>query len=152
MSAGEVPPTSIRTVWRGERRFETGRDGAPMALLDGDAVAAQSPMDALLSSLAACSGIDVVDILGKRRTPVESFEIRVEGRRRAELPRRFMSIRLEYHVNGAGIEAEHAERAISLAFEKYCSAAASLAPDIQVETVLVLNGSRSAAVPQRIVG
>jgi putative redox protein len=151
-AAPEVPVARVRTVWRGDRRFETGRDGLPTATLDGDAVAGQSPMDALLSSLAACSGIDVVDILAKRRTPVERFEIRVEGRRRPVMPKRFVALRLEYHVTGAGIEAEHAERAVALAFEKYCSAAASLAPDMQVETVLVLNGTAREPVAQRIPG
>jgi uncharacterized OsmC-like protein len=46
----------------------------------------------------------------------------------------------------------HAERAVSLAFEKYCSVAASLAPDIVAETIVVVNGVRGAAVRQRIPG
>ena len=145
-------PTKVTTVWRGGLRFESGRDGLPTALLDGNAEAGQSPMDALLSSVAACSGVDVVDILAKRRTPVERLEIRIEGQRRAVHPRRFMAIGVEYRVDGAGIEPEHAERAIALAFEKYCSAAASLAPDMKVETVLVLNGQRRAPVVHRIAG
>jgi putative redox protein len=104
----------------------------------------------LLSALATCSAVDVVDILGKRRTPVERFVVDVEGHRRNDTPRRFEHITLTFRIDGAAIERVHAERAIQLAFEKYCSVAASLAPDIVVETILVLNGADGATVRQRI--
>ena len=41
---------------------------------------------------------------------------------------------IEFTIDGAGIEREHAERAIQLSFERYCSVASSLAPDIVAET------------------
>lgn len=126
--------------WDGEHRFDTGRpDGAP-ARFDGSGTGGQSPMDALLSALAACAGIDVVDILGKRRTLPQRFRIEADGRRRDTPPRRYTHIALRFMLDGGDVEAVHAERAISLAFEKYCSVAASLAPDTVLETTLVLNG------------
>jgi len=130
----------IRAEWEGEHRFATGRPDGPVAMLDGSAVVGQSPMDAVLSALAACSGIDVVDILGKRRTPPERFTIEVVGTRREEMPRRYTAIELRFMIDGAGIDADQAQRAIALAFEKYCSVVATLAPDTAVRTVLVLNG------------
>jgi putative redox protein len=133
-------PNAIRATWAGDHRFDTGRPDGPVARLDGSAHTGQSPPDALLSALAACSGIDLVDILAKRRTPAERLTIDVEGHRRETMPRRFLALRLTYVLDGAEIEAVHAERAVTLAFEKYCSVAASLAPDIVVETVVVVNG------------
>ena len=62
----------------------------------------------------------------------------VAAQRRAEFPRRVESIDIEFRIDGAGIEREHAERAIQLSFERYCSVAASLAPDIVTETRLTL--------------
>jgi putative redox protein len=142
-------PNVIRAAWAGEHRFDTGRpDGGPVARLDGGGHTGQTPPDALLSSLAACSGIDLVDILAKRRTPVERLTIDVEGDRREEMPRRFLRLRITYRVDGAGIEAVHAERAVALAFEKYCSVAASLAPDIVVETTVTVNGVGGGIVVQ----
>lgn len=143
---------SIRATWAGEHRFDTGKPDGPTARLDGSGATGQSPVDALLSALAACSGIDVVDILAKRRTPAERLLIDVEGERREEMPRRFLNISLVYRVDGAGIEAVHAERAVALAFEKYCSVAASLAQDIEVTTMVVINGVAGAPTHQRIVG
>jgi putative redox protein len=146
------PPNVIRATWAGEHRFDTQRPGGIPMRLDGSAVTGQTPPDALLSALAACSGIDVVDILAKRRTPVEKLSIEVEGERRGDIPRRFVRMSVVYHVDGAGIERVHAERAVALAFEKYCSVAATLAPDIAVETTVVLNGEKGRPVPQSIPG
>jgi putative redox protein len=145
-------PNMVRATWAGAHRFDTGRPDGPVARMDGDGATGQSPADALLSALAACSGIDVVDILAKRRTPVERLTIDVEGERRESIPRRFLRLTLTYNVDGAGIEAPHAERAVALALEKYCSVAASLAPDIEAETIVVVNGVRGAPVRQRIAG
>jgi len=145
------PPNVIRAVRAGEHRFDTARtDGSPAARLDGSAATGQTPPDALLSALAACSGIDVVDIMAKRRTPVERLAIEVHGSRRSEMPRRFERLTLIYVLDGAGIERVHAERAVQLAFEKYCSVAATFADDIQVETIVVLNGERGSPVGQVI--
>jgi uncharacterized OsmC-like protein len=44
----------------------------------------------------------------------------------------------------------HAERAVALAFEKYCSVAATFAPDTVVETVVVVNGVAGTTVEQRL--
>lgn len=141
-------PNVVQVVWAGEHRFDTGRPDGPIARLDGTGHTGQSPPDALLSALAACSGVDLLDILAKRRTPVERLAIEVEGERRETTPRRFLRLRITYRVDGAGIEVVHAERAVTLAFEKYCSVAASLAQDIAVETVVVLNGVAGAPVAQ----
>ena len=142
------PVQVVRAVWAGDHRFDAGRVGGPTARFDGSGDTGQSPPDALLSALAACSGVDVVDILAKRRTPVERLSIDVTFARRAEMPRRFEHIVLTYRVDGAGIERVHAERAVQLAFATYCSVAASLAPDVVVETMVIVNGVDGMLVRQ----
>ena len=146
MTTPNKPVNMIRAVWRGDRRFESGRVGQAAAAVDGDAVVAQSPPDLLLSALATCTAIDVVDILAKRHTPVAALEVEVVGQRRAEHPRRFVAIDLTFHVTGEAVERVHAERAVALSLERYCTVAASLAPDIEMQTVVVLNGERGTAV------
>ena len=107
---------------------------------------AQTPPDALLSALASCSGVDVVDYLAKRRTPVTSLAIDVQADRRDMHPRRFEQIRLRFAIAGTGIDRAHAERAVRLAFETYCSVAASLAPDIEIFAAVVLNGEDGESI------
>lgn len=103
---------------------------------------APGPVETLLSALATCSGVDILDILAKRRTPAERFEIEVTATRRSESPRRVEHLEILFAIDGAKIAVADAERAIQLSFEKYCSVAASLAPDIEAHTTLVLNGRR----------
>lgn len=131
----------VEVTWAGEHRFDAGRPGGPTARLDGDGATGQSPVDGLLSALAACSAADVVDIMAKRRTPVERLRIEVRGERREELPRRFTKVELRYIVDGVGIDAPHVERAIALSHQKYCSVGATLAPDLVITSVAIVNGT-----------
>jgi putative redox protein len=142
------PTVTVHATWAGEHRFDTGRPGGPTARFDGSARTGQNPVDALVSALATCVGIDVVDILGKRRTPPERLVVEAHAERRAEHPRRVERVRLEFRVDGAGIEVAATERAIALAIEKYCSVAATLATDVVVETQAVVNGDAGALVRQ----
>ncbi len=82
--------------------------------------------------------MDVVDILAKRRTPVESLEVEVVGERVDTVPRRFTHVTLAFTIAGTGVERAQAERAIELAVTKYCSVRDSLSPDIPVEWTLAL--------------
>jgi putative redox protein len=145
-----VKPSVIRATWVGEHEFDTGKPNGPQARIDGSGHTGQTPPEALLSALASCSGVDVVDFLAKRRTPAERLVVDVVAQRREQHPRRYEHIVLTYHVDGAGIERAHAERAVSLAFERYCSVAASLGTDIVIESVMVLNGDAGAPVRQPV--
>ena len=140
----------IRAVWKGAQRFDTGREGGPVMRLDATNETGQSPVDALLSALATCSGVDVVEILTKGRTPVERCVIDVTATRRAEPPRRVLRFDIEYRVDGQGIERQQAERAINLAIAKYCTVAATLKPDVVIETTLTLNGENGLPVRQPV--
>ena len=133
------PPNHVVVRWRGDETFEGGRPGGPTITVDGHAKVSQSPVDVVLTGLASCSSIDVVSILAKRRTPVQSLEVDVVGERANDrVPRKLVRIVLTFRVAGAGIEREHAERAIELAVNKYCSVRDSLDPKIPVEWKLEL--------------
>jgi putative redox protein len=152
MTTPTKPVSMIRAVWQGEHRFDAGRIGQPMARLDGSAATGQSPTDALLSALATCTAIDVVDILEKRRTPLDGLEVEAVGERRATPPRRFLAIDLTFHITARDVERVHAERAVALSLERYCSVASSLAPDIEFQTAVVINGERGEQVRHVIRG
>lgn len=142
MAAGPVvarPPNHVVVRWRGDEQFESGRPGGPTLCVDGNGKVAQGPVDVLLTALATCSSIDVVSILAKRRTPVQALEIDVVGERANDrVPRKLIRIVLTFRIAGTGIEREHAERAIALAVNKYCSVRDSLDPTIPVEWRLEL--------------
>ena len=150
-NAAPAAPVISRThvAWRGARAFDAGPEGRTHRI-DADAKEAPGPVEALLGAIATCSAVDIIDIIEKRKTPVAKLEVNVASERRGDFPRRLQRLDIEYRVDGTAIERVHAERAIALSFEKYCSVACSLAPDIVVEARLTLNGEEFPPVRQRI--
>ena len=136
-----VAPQSAATIavtWSGEQTFDAARPDRPAIRLDGSGSTGPSPVDGLLASLASCAGIDVVEILAKRRTPASSIRIDVVGERVATIPKRLQHVTLNFHIAGAGIDRANAERAIDLAVNKYCSVRDSIRQDVPVEWTLEL--------------
>ena len=138
----------IRATWLGEHRFDAGRPGGVTHRIDAGTKEGPSPVDTLLNALATCTSVDVVDILAKRRTPVERLEMDVVGERVSTVPRRFRHVLMDFRVDGAGIERAHAERAVELAVTNYCPVRASLAPDVVIEWTVTLNGERGAVISE----
>jgi putative redox protein len=91
----------------------------------------QRPMELLLSSVAACSAMDVVHILRKQKEPLEHLEISIEGVRPDAPLSPFTRIKLVFVARGA-VNVKKLERAVSLAVEKYCSVRATLGPGVDV--------------------
>jgi putative redox protein len=132
--------TAIHLAWAGDRRFDSGRPGGPTIRLDGDGVTGQSPVDALMSALAACTAVDVVEILAKRRTPLTALTIDAIGARADGVPKRVTSAELTYHLSGDGVDRAHAERAVDLAITKYCSVRETLDPALPIKFRVTVNG------------
>jgi putative redox protein len=141
------PIARSHSAWRQGFEFVSGLDGRTH-VIDGKSKVAPSPVEALLNAVGTCAGSDVVDILEKQRTPLKRLEVDVVGTRRPEHPRRMIALEVTFTIEGDGIEAPQAERAIALSIEKYCTVAASLSGDIPFTSILVLNGSRGEPVKQ----
>lgn len=138
------PPAVIHLKWAGERSFDSGRPGKQTMRLDATGASGQSPVDAVMSALAACTAVDVLDILEKRRTPLATLSIDASGARAETVPRRIVTAELTYHMTGDGVDRAHAERAIELALTKYCSVRESLDPALPVHYRAVINGDEGA--------
>jgi putative redox protein len=150
-AAGESRPTSttVYATWRGERRYEIGRPGGPAVTIDAAGQQGLGPVDTMLGAFAPCAAIDVGEYLPNRRTPATRLDVRVDAERRPTAPRRVLQARLEFAIDGEGVDVAHTERAIALSFQSYCSISHSLAPDVRLESRLVLNGEAQAVVVQR---
>lgn len=127
----------VQVVWEGGMRYRGGPAEGPTLVVDGNKEAAPSPVDTLVVAIASCSAIDVVDYLEKRRTPPSACSVSVRFSRNPNPPRRLTGLHLTFRV-ATDSPREHVERAVQLSFAKYCSVAASLAPDIRVEWVVEL--------------
>ena len=127
--------TRVELAWVSGQRFDTTDASGLSSTLDGDTESGFSPTEALLSSLGACMGIDIVIVLEKMRVGFEGLSITVEGERVAEPPRYFHRMRLRFRIRG-DVPRDKAERAVELSFDKYCSVFHTLRNDIDIDTVI----------------
>ena len=132
MTTPNIPPIVVDVTWQGSMRF-AARSGTAEFVLDGPGNAVPTPGQALAGSLAACMGIDLVQILTKGRHPLEALQAHLVGNRRGEEPKRFTEVTLHFAISG-DVPADAVERAIALSREKYCSVWHSLRQDIDLRT------------------
>lgn len=107
---------------------------------EGDEQMGPTPLEAFLSSIAACTAMDVISILKKKRQVVHSYRIEVEGVRGPEgvYPRPFVSLTVRHIISGENIDPSALQRAVELSDEKYCTVAATLRqkPELKSEWVI----------------
>ena len=94
---------------------------------DGDRAhnAGPGPMEMLLAALGACSSVDVVVILAKKRQQLVSLSVDVSGERAAEPPTIWTKIDMLYRLSGK-LDDKAVRDAIEWSQTKYCSVAAML--------------------------
>jgi putative redox protein len=102
--------------------------------------AAPGPMEMLLGALGACSSVDVVSILAKKRQNLVSLEIVISGERAANPPAVWTKIDMVYRLSGA-VEEKAARDAIELSQTKYCSVAAMLRKTAEITYRLEISRS-----------
>ena len=100
----------------------------------GERKSAASPLELLLIAVGACTAVDVVSILEKKRQTVTDYKIIVEGERREEYPRAFTKIHVHHIVYGRNVSEQAVAGAVRLSDEKYCSVAATVRPTAQIQT------------------
>ena len=84
------------------------------------------PSELLLIAVSACSAVDVVEILTKKRMPLTLLEISASGEQDQDPPWTFRKIHLHYTISGKNLTEKAVEQAIQLSEEKYCSVAATI--------------------------
>jgi putative redox protein len=87
--------------------------------------AAPGPMEMLLGALGACTSVDVVMILAKKRQRLTSLQVVITGERASEPPAVWTKIEMVYRLAG-DLEDKAVRDAIELSQSKYCSVAAML--------------------------
>jgi len=79
-----------------------------------------SPVETVQAALAACSAMDVVSILVKKRQRLTSYRIEVEGDQRDEYPQVYTRIEVTHVIEGTVLLEAAVRRAIELSASKYC--------------------------------
>jgi putative redox protein len=103
----------------------------------GGADSAARPLEVLLCALGGCSGMDVVSILGKMRTPPSRFSIEIDDERAPDYPKAITKLHLVYRISG-DVPEENVKKAIDLSLSKYCPVANSLAGVAEITSEYVI--------------
>lgn len=113
------------TTWKHDHAFESRLEDNVFNI-DGNRKEGPNPKALLLSAIAGCSGIDVVDILEKMRVPFSDFTIDVEAEQTTEHPKVFLDIYITYKIKTAPENEDKVRKAIDLSLDKYCGVSAML--------------------------
>jgi putative redox protein len=128
-----MPSTTVR--WLNERNFvgvdSTGHSVVLSGQKNGIGV---SPSQMLLVALAACSSVDVVEILEKKRKTLNLLEVTASGEQDPEPPWTYRKIHITYRLGGKNLTSKAVEQAINLSQEKYCSVSATIRATAKITT------------------
>lgn len=117
--------TKTVTKWKKDHEFTSHLDQNSIEI-DGNRKNGFGPKALLLSAVAGCSGIDVVDILQKMRVEFSGLEIDVEADQTNEHPKVYKDIHITYKLQTDPVNEEKVRKAIDLSLEKYCGVSAML--------------------------
>jgi putative redox protein len=120
-----MPTTTVRWV-TGKQFVGTDERNQSVVLSGDDPAKGVSPSQMLLIGLSACTAYDVLEIMTKKRKPLEMLEIIASGEQDPNPPWAYRRINLKYRVRGADLTPTALEQAVQLSLEKYCSVAATV--------------------------
>jgi putative redox protein len=140
----------IQTDWVGNMSFDSEVDGYQLHFdaeeQFGGTHHGPRPKPVVLSALAACTGMDVVSILGKKQVKFTSFRINVSGEVTEEHPKYYQKIHLVYLVTGPGFKdneevSNKVDRAVRLSRDRYCAVSAMLKNSCEITDEIILMDS-----------
>jgi putative redox protein len=121
-----VPKTIEARHDGGSRFVATSGSGHVVVLDNAEGDTGMRPTEVILAGLAACTAMDVVSIMNKKRQPFDSYVVRASGVQREELPDVYVRIDLVHEVVGAETDEAQVRRCIELSATKYCPVSAML--------------------------
>ncbi|HUO34618.1 MAG TPA: OsmC family protein [Candidatus Acidoferrum sp.] len=129
--------------WVGGEEFLAAMPSGHAIVMDADRAhnAAPGPMEMLLGALGACTSVDVVSILAKKRQTLDSLEVIVSGERAPQPPAVWTKIDVEYRLKGK-LEEKAVKDAIELSQNKYCSVAAMLSKTAKLSYKFVIEAAK----------
>jgi len=115
---------TITTVWKENMVFESDNPSGETLFMDAPDEGIENkglrPKALMLSSLAGCSGLDVVSLLKKMRAEVNDFKMVVHGELTEEHPKYYHKVVIEYHFYGNDLQEDKINKAVKLSVDQYC--------------------------------
>ena len=114
----------IDMAWTDKIAFETDMDGHKVIIdateRTGGSDLGPRPKKLMLTSLAGCTGIDVILILKKMKVVPDAFNVIVEAELSEDYPIHYNKVNIIYQFKGRDLPMKKLEKAIELSETKYC--------------------------------
>ncbi|HVF98020.1 MAG TPA: OsmC family protein [Flavisolibacter sp.] len=123
------------TIWKTSHAFDSYKETSKIEI---DAKSGFNPKALLLSGLAGCTGVDIVDILEKMRVLFADLVIEAEAEQTEDHPKVFKTIHLTYRIKTEEENRDKVKKAIELSLDKYCGVAAMLKKNSAIVYELVI--------------
>lgn len=127
--------SSVRVEWAENNLFLGSDDAGHTVVFDSSFSPAPKksptrgigPMRALLTSLGACSGMDIVAILGKRKQKLESLRMEISGKRpQYGHPKPYTEVHVRFILGGRDLEEKYVKEAVTDSITRFCSVVATM--------------------------
>ena len=134
----------VSTVWKENMQFESDNPSGLNLFMDageenGGKGEGFRPKALMLSSLAGCSGLDVVSLLKKMHAEVEDFKIEVTAELTDEHPKFYNKVKVDYHFTDSDLQPKKIQKAVNLSVTKYCGVMEMFRQFASVETEIHLH-------------
>jgi len=131
----------VTTRYKGGMTFKSKVDNHIITIdtpeNDGGEDLGPRPKKLMLSSLAGCTGIDVVSMLNKMRVEFSDFSMDVEANLTTETPKTYNWVKITYRIKVKEEDQDKVRRAVKISKEQYCGVSAMFEKFAELEYEIV---------------
>ena len=134
----------VTTTWKENMQFESDNPSGLNLFMDageenGGKGEGYRPKALMLSSLAGCSGLDVVSLLKKMHAEVADFKIDITAELTDEHPKFYNKVKVDYHFSDSELKPKKIQKAVNLSVTKYCGVMEMFRQFAEVEIEIFLH-------------
>jgi len=136
----------VTTEWIGGMQFESDNPSGKTVIMDTDVEGTDvrfglSPKAMMLSSLAGCSGLDIVSVLEKMKVTDYKLKMVIDGELTDEHPKYYHTVIVDYHFSGKDLNAKKIKKAVDLSVDKYCGVMEMFRQFAEIKTNIHIHNS-----------
>ena len=135
---------TVSTTWKENMQFESDNPSDISLAMDsgeesGGDGKGYRPKALMLSSLAGCSGLDVVSLLKKMHAEVAEFRIDITAELTEDHPKYYNKVKVDYHFSDTELQPKKIQKAVNLSVTKYCGVMEMFRQFAEVEIEIFLH-------------
>ena len=134
----------VTTTWKENMQLESDNPSGISLTMDageesGGEGKGYRPKALMLSSLAGCSGLDVVSLLKKMHAEVAEFRIDITAELTDDHPKFYNKVKVDYHFSDSELQPKKIQKAVNLSVTKYCGVMEMFRQFAEVEIEIFLH-------------